>query len=355
MNLSIATRSLPPRLSRPLAIMVLAVCTTGPALGKTIPVFVDGRSGPWEVVSNPDKPFGVQVGRVPNTNLGPTRIRNFADLAFDEGDKLTISYVSGRMLAGASGTVFGVGGLGVPGWPPNTPPCNDAPGCYTGQTTVLGQLLGAFADINGKVIGFPFIVGNGIVAKVPARAELLFLGFNDGWYNDNGEGIKVSITNDCVPDGESTTSAGWDDTRGGNATIHGWKQRLLPASAVPALAFSLIQEKDAGGGEDTCFRPYLAYPPFTAVTPPVNAWLVQRDGTWQYDHVGWKTEVVEYYRLYDGIVPCGARFLQQMQIQCTPPFGPWRDYGPVNLLEADITATTVSSRRGNASAVRRWK
>lgn len=162
-----------------------------------VTVFVDGRSGPWDISANPAYPYGVTVGSTPDVHLSPTVVSAALGLSFAAGNSLTVQYVANGKspLAGASGTVWGSGGDGVAWWIPSDPPCSGSPGCYTGVRTYLEQLLGVYADSAGVIVGMPFVVGSGPTTTViPVGASRLLLGFNDGWYNDNGAGIDVRIT-----------------------------------------------------------------------------------------------------------------------------------------------------------------
>lgn len=71
-----------------------------------------------------------------------------------------------------------------------------APGRYIPGTNYLEQLLGTFADASGSIVGSPFTIGNGPLSVViPTGATQLLMGFNDGWYNDNGAGnLTMKIT-----------------------------------------------------------------------------------------------------------------------------------------------------------------
>jgi len=184
-------------------VAVISVTLYSFAEAADITAFVDGRSGPWNITPNPSFSYGVVSGGVPDQHLAPTAISSASGLPFVTGDILTVQYISGSPLAGSGGTLFGVGGNGVASWP-IAPPCTDSPGCYTGVTTYLEQLLGVYANAGGVIVGQPFILGSGPTSvTIPAGASQLLLGFNDGWYNDNGAGINVRIT-ESVPEPGST-------------------------------------------------------------------------------------------------------------------------------------------------------
>lgn len=176
-------------------ILMSMLCMTTSAVAVTLIATVSGNAGPWDRGLNTDYPYGVPVNGIPNSNGPPLVLTPSKGLLFFKGHQISIRYTIGQIIAGGSnGNVVGSGGAGVIGWPPTVPPCNDAPGCYTGKTTLLGMLLGAWADTNGKLVGIPFIVGNGAVVVVPGGADQLMLGINDGWYNDNGGSIDVEVS-----------------------------------------------------------------------------------------------------------------------------------------------------------------
>jgi hypothetical protein len=146
--------------------------------------FVDAKSGPWDISTNPSYPYGV----LGDEHLAPTVIKDLRLLR----SLVTIQYLSGTAYANA--VITGNGAEGSPS-SINVPPCKDAPGCYSGSTTRLVQLLAVFADAEGKIIGGPFPVTNApITARAPPRARQLFLGFNDGYYQDNAGGVSVRVS-----------------------------------------------------------------------------------------------------------------------------------------------------------------
>lgn len=177
---------------------------------------VSGQSAPW--VSNQNLnagfPFGVVANGTFSVSLPPTAFTKLDGsgpnhLQFYKGHVLSIRYTpvstGDQILVGSTANtknVRGSGGLGVLGtdWPPYNIPCSGAPGCRTGQTTILGQLIGSWAKANGEVIGIPFIVGNGTDATMPEGTEALLLGINDEWYTDNGGDIFVTVSesNPCA-------------------------------------------------------------------------------------------------------------------------------------------------------------
>ena len=60
----------------------------------------------------------------------------------------------------------------------------------------LNELVGAFADNTGKIVGTPFVIGLGTTVYAPIGATHLYLGLNDDDFSDNTEtpgGLRVSI------------------------------------------------------------------------------------------------------------------------------------------------------------------
>lgn len=177
-----------------LAIWLLMLGMAVVAYADTIDVFVDGRSGPWDVSLNPSYFYGEGT----NVNLGPTIVDISSGLPMIAGDDLTITYTGGLALAGAGGSLW-FDANGVPGWDATG---FGSPGYYlpADQKPIqLETLMGVFAS-NGIIVGDPFKIGNGpIDILIPIGASQLLLGFADGWFNDNGAGVNVNITENSAP------------------------------------------------------------------------------------------------------------------------------------------------------------
>ena len=180
-----------------LAIGLLMLGMAGVADADTINVFVDGRSGPWDVSLNPSYSYGGVANGGTNVNLEPTIVDSSSGLPMIAGDTLTITYTGGLALAGAGGTLW-FDANGVPGWNYTD---FGSPGYYlpADQTIQLETLMGVFAS-NGIIIGDPFKIGNGpIDILIPIGSSQLLLGFDDGWFNDNGGGVNVNISETSAP------------------------------------------------------------------------------------------------------------------------------------------------------------
>jgi hypothetical protein len=162
--------------------------------------YVSGASGPWNcsLTLNASYQYGTNESGVWNTNQSPSVVTGSSGLAFIPGAKLLIR----SLTPGQPGILVGSqGGLWCDANGVVSLPCGpSSPGWYIGTNYCLGELLGTFADATGAIIPKPFAIGNGpIVVTIPPGAIQLLLGVNDGWYNDNGGGVEVCITEVCVP------------------------------------------------------------------------------------------------------------------------------------------------------------
>jgi hypothetical protein len=148
------------------------------------------------------------------------------------------------------------------------------------------------------------------------------------------------------PASETTVAAGWDSKGLGL-----WRQTLHPPADDPKFDFSYdeVRESDPGhGGPDTCWFKGSAISPFTSITG--GTWFPDEKGVWEFDHVGWFTTSVAYYRAHRR-APCGTTFPQQMQHD-SPAKPGWVDYGKVNKLGGTFTKTQVTSIRAGSTETR---
>jgi hypothetical protein len=118
-----------------------------------------------------------------------------------------------------------------------------------------------------------------------------------------------------------------------------------------------VQENEAGTNtaQDTCHFATCTVPLFPGIPPNAPMWTVGVGAatgipnTFTWDHVGWSTKAVDYYRVQapqHGIaVPCGFTAYQTMSIQCTS--GAYAPYTPSfgNKLTATIEQTDVINCR----------
>jgi len=91
---------------------------------------------------------------------------------------------------------------------------------------------------------------------------------------------------------------------------------------------------------------------YSCGTASSGVWPVGDGNTWGADSVGYTPEQVAFYRA-NKRAPCGFTAHQQMSMTC--PDGAHHNYGQLNTLRANITATTVSSARAGQSQRRRIK
>ncbi len=176
-----------------LAFAVAGLAVEPVAAQTNVQITVDGRSGPWDIALNPGYPYGGPVGGTPNCNLPPCVVDASTGLGFFAGDAMTIrSLTPGQatLLAGAGGSLW-CDADGASSWGVQGP---GSPAAYISGTLYLEELVGVFA-FNGVIVGSPFKIGNGpVLVTVPAGANQLLLGMVDGWYNDNGGSVQVSIS-----------------------------------------------------------------------------------------------------------------------------------------------------------------
>jgi hypothetical protein len=179
-------------MSIPTRVLFLATALSlgSAAYAEDATLFVDGRSGPWNISTNTSFNYGVVNGGVPDSHLGPTSVSSASGLPFVVGDSLTVQYVSGLADAGGAHELSDANGRTW--WIADA----DAPGQYIPGTNYLEQLVGTFADSSGSIVGSPFTIGNGPLSVIiPTGATQLLMGFNDAWYNDNGAGnLNVKVT-----------------------------------------------------------------------------------------------------------------------------------------------------------------
>ncbi len=155
-----------------------------------IQVTVQGNQGPWDQGLNPKYAYGV------GDNADPVVISAAPGFSFVPGETVTVSYVSGTVVAGFSGFPW-VDADGDLGYVTNNK-CIDL-GCWPSYymrpyPIYLVELVGTFAH-NGVIVGRPFAIGDGPKAFViPARANQLLLGANDNQYDDNAGSWILSVS-----------------------------------------------------------------------------------------------------------------------------------------------------------------
>ena len=169
---------------------VTVECCTNTCTATTI---VNGASGPWDVSLNSGFFYGVPANGQTNFDLPPTVVDCSSGLAFSPGDTLTISSLTPGQATLSPGDGLWCDANGEISLGPSTV---GGPGVYISETVYLEELVGTFAW-NGVIVGTPFAIGNGTTVTIPSGANQLLLGVVDGWYNDNGGSVGVSITGVC--------------------------------------------------------------------------------------------------------------------------------------------------------------
>jgi hypothetical protein len=201
------------------------------ALAASVTVTVDGRSGPWDTSLNPSYSYGVPVNGWDNYNWGPTIVYNGGltwyvtsgsggnwgntaytmfsttggGLPMTAGDNLTIQWLRDNVCGGAGGSAWTSGANGNTSWGVYSSPsgATTTPAVYIPPVQFpvnFMELMGVFADSTGKIVGDPFVIGNGpTTTSIPGNNLQLQMGFVDGWYNDNFATLQVTVTESPVP------------------------------------------------------------------------------------------------------------------------------------------------------------
>ncbi len=169
---------------------VITTCLFGSVFASAaeVTVFVDGRSGAWDIAANPTYNYGVVINGQMDRHLAPTSVSSASGLSFAAGNTLSLQYVNGLANAGGGGLYYDANGIS--GWTSDA----GAPGQYVAGTNYLMQLFGAFANSSGAMVNSPFLIGNSASVVIPLGATQLLMGFNDGWYNDNGAGLNMKVS-----------------------------------------------------------------------------------------------------------------------------------------------------------------
>ena len=159
-------------------------------------VTVNGTAMPWNWVNsglNTGDQFGI------NDGAGPVLISASNGFAFNAGDVLTLTYLSGMVSVGsgfpntdangdtAAHTNNGTGSTG-----------KVFPSFYMSSATYpinLGGLVGTFANSSGVIVGTPFAIGDGpFFITIPSGATQLQLGINDDRFGDNTGSYSVQVS-----------------------------------------------------------------------------------------------------------------------------------------------------------------
>lgn len=169
-------------------VLLTAMAAALPAAAQTERVVtVDARSAPWSTRMNPKLGFGIGDGRAPTMVLlgvGPgTKVRFAATgttttmaSGMSFGPDGQRDFQTGTEMAG-SGTYF--------------------PSRYVDRRALplyVNQLMGAFVDADGVVVGAPFAIGSAAEARVPEGAFAVTLGINDDRLAENAGSLRVVVT-----------------------------------------------------------------------------------------------------------------------------------------------------------------
>jgi len=162
----------------------------------TTTVTVGGTDMPWNSVNlglNTSDQFGI------NDGAGPVVISAGNGFAFNPGDVLTLTYLSGFVSVGSpfpSTNANGDTALAVNNGTGSTG--QRFPSFYMNPATYpinLGELVGTFANSSGAIVGTPFAVGVGPgFVTIPTGATQLQLGINDDRFGDNTGSYSVQIS-----------------------------------------------------------------------------------------------------------------------------------------------------------------
>ncbi len=162
----------------------------------TTTVTVAGTDMPWNWVNlglNTSDQFGI------NDGSGPVVISATNGFAFNSGDVLTLTYLSGTVSVG-SGFPFtnANGDTALPTDMGNGSTGKVFPSFYMNPATYpinLGELVGTFADSSGDIVGTPFAIGDGLDAvTIPVGATQLQLGINDDRFGDDTGSYSVQVS-----------------------------------------------------------------------------------------------------------------------------------------------------------------
>lgn len=154
----------------------------------TLTAKVRGTAGPWDPAINRNMPYGKNDQSkpviVPILNIRPgTMIQISADgfLEYTRDGESIGPDGNRRIDPGRSEG----GGAGYPSQ-------------YVDRSShrprAVGQLMGAFVDADGVIVGLPFIIGSQAKVEVPKGAMGLSLGIDDWEFRNNDGMLNVKIT-----------------------------------------------------------------------------------------------------------------------------------------------------------------
>lgn len=170
--------------------LLLGAAVHAPAYAKEFEVKVDAVSRPWDSGVNSRLKFGIGDGRGPKMIWGARLI---------PGGKVKFK------ASGSAAWINGGARFGPNGDPSLIVDRSLAllPYHYVQRSKPIGMggLVGAFVDVDGKVVGTPFAIGESAEIAVPDNATAISLGINDDRFSDNDGGFIVSVS---VPEASVT-------------------------------------------------------------------------------------------------------------------------------------------------------
>lgn len=166
-------------------ILASAFAVTGvPGSAKDVTVTVDARSAPWLTGANRDLGFGVSDARAPKVLWGVVLLPGTRVKFRASGQTST---VQGGALYGPDGQPDWTQDRGTALFPSHYMRSADRP-------IHLNELVGAFIDADGAVVGEPFPIGSQAEVEVPEGAAAISLGLNDDIFADNNGRLEVVVT-----------------------------------------------------------------------------------------------------------------------------------------------------------------
>jgi hypothetical protein len=170
------------------AVGAALILVSSPAVARDVTVRVDARSAPWRVGVNPKMPFGRNDGKGPAIVMGMRLI---------SGTKVRFK-ATGETRTVADGESFGPSGQDAYVTDANTGssgrffPSRYIPAAQ--YPVKLNQLVGAFINADGVIVGAPFAVGIGAQVEVPEGTAAIALGLNDDIFADNSGALDVVVS-----------------------------------------------------------------------------------------------------------------------------------------------------------------
>ena len=178
----------PGTMTKTWAVGAALMLVASPATARDIAIRVDARSAPWRVGVNPKMPFGRNDGKGPAIVMGMRLI---------SGTKVRFE-ATGETRTVANGEAFGPSGQAAYVTDANTGSSGRFfPSRYIAAAQYpvrLNQLVGAFINADGVVVGAPFAIGVSAQVDIPEGAAAIALGINDDIFADNSGALDVVVS-----------------------------------------------------------------------------------------------------------------------------------------------------------------